>query len=97
MTNLMAKSQLKSLSLVNMHHSPESFDLLIQYVEQSDYLKELDLSWSIIQQPYWVKFLDVIKENRNLVSLTLAFNQILEDQNRGYTLEYRHTDPSFKA
>ena len=48
MTNLLEKSQLKSLSLVNMHHSPESFDLVIQYVQESEYLKELDLSWSII-------------------------------------------------
>ena len=48
MTNLLEKSQLKSLSLVNMYHTPESFDLIIQYVQESEYLQELDLSWSIV-------------------------------------------------
>ena len=48
MTSLLEKSQLKCLSLVNMYHTPESFDLVIQYIQESEYLEELDLSWSIV-------------------------------------------------
>jgi hypothetical protein len=76
---LIEKSQLKSFTLVNVHHSTDSFDLVIQYLQKSEFLTELDLSWTIIKQSNWLKFLEVLRENRQLVCLTLAFNQLLED------------------
>ena len=33
MTSLLEKSQLRSLALVNVYHSPESFELVTKYVE----------------------------------------------------------------
>ena len=71
---LIERSQLKSVSLVNVHHNAESFDLVIQYLQKSETLTDLDLSWTIIKPSNWLKFLEVVRQNRQLVSLTLAFN-----------------------
>lgn len=38
-------NKLKKFTLVNVHHSDRSFDKLVTFVEDSCYLKELDLSW----------------------------------------------------
>lgn len=81
MNSLLTKSQLRSFSLVKVHHSPESFDLVTRYVEESEHLREIDLSWNIIQPSFWLKFMIMISRNRTLTDLTLAFNQLLEDQN----------------
>ena len=62
-----------------MHHSPESFELVIQYVRESEFLKELDLSWTIVKPIYWESFMEVIYHNRTLTNLTLAFNHLMED------------------
>lgn len=90
MTEMLERSQLRALSLVNVHHSPESFDLVIQYLQESQNIKELDLSWNIVKPTSWLKFLDVMSENRQLVCLTLAFNKFLEDQNYKVSMEDRH-------
>lgn len=89
MTTILERSQLRAFSLVNVHHSPESFDLVIQYLEQSETLKELDLSWNIVKPTSWLKFFNLVSENRQLVCLTLAFNKILEEQSYKLTLEER--------
>ena len=89
MISLLEKSQLRSLALVNVHHSPESFELVTRYVEESEYLREIDLSWTIIMPSFWLKFMETISRNRTLTSLTLSFCQILEDQNYKLTSEER--------
>ena len=89
MISLLEKSQLRSLALVNVHHSPESFELVTRYVEESEYLREIDLSWTIIMPSFWLKFMEIISRNRTLTSLTLSFCQILEDQNYKLTSEER--------
>ena len=62
-----------------MQHSPESFRLVIKYLQESAYLKDLDLSWSIVMPTVWYDLMEVIGKNRQLSSLNLSFNQILED------------------
>ena len=77
---LLKSSLLRALSLVNMHHSPESFDLIIQYLQESETLQELDLSWSIVKPSHWVTFMEAIRDNRKLTCLSLSFNQLMEEQ-----------------
>lgn len=89
MTLLLERSQLRALSLVNVYHSPESFELVVQYLRESESLKELDLSWSIVKPSFWMSLLEVVQTNRQLSSLTLSFNQLLEDQNLHLTAEAR--------
>ena len=72
-------SQLRSFALVNSHQTETSFDKVINLLEQSEYLSELDLSWSKLKPAHWKKFLAVIKENRQLSVLNLSHNKLLED------------------
>ena len=48
-----SKCQLRVLALVNASPSESSFDLVCQFLEESDYLKELDLSWSKLDLKHW--------------------------------------------
>ena len=43
---------LRSLALVNVYHSTESFELVTKYVQKSEYLRDIDLSWKIITPSY---------------------------------------------
>ena len=79
MNLLLEQSQLQAFSLVNVHHTPESFELVCQYLRESPTLKELDLSWSIIKPCTWMPLMEAVSENRQLSSLSLGFNQLLED------------------
>ena len=57
-------SQLSKLSLVNANQTENSFDKVINFLKESEYLKELDLSWSKLPPTSWKKLLHVIAENR---------------------------------
>ena len=89
MNYLLEKSQLKSLSLVNVQHSPESFELVVKYLQESPHLKDLDLSWSIVMPSVWYSLMEVIGANRQLSTLNLSYNQLLEDQSQGLTAAER--------
>ena len=73
-------SQLSKLALINANQTESSFDKIIMFLRESDFLKELDLSWSKLPPTSWRKFLSVVTENRQLASLNLSHNKILEDQ-----------------
>ena len=47
------RCQLRSLALVNANLSDASFEKICQFLEESDYLKELDLSWSKLGLNCW--------------------------------------------
>ena len=49
-------------------------------MQQSEYLKELDLSWSNVMPEVWREFAQVIKSNRQLSCLSLGYNKILKDE-----------------
>ena len=74
------KCQLRKLGLVNANHSESSFGKIIEFLRESDYLEELDLSWSKMRVEQWIKFLEVIKDNRKLVYLNISYNTIQEAQ-----------------
>ena len=52
----------------------------MEFVEDSTFLKELDLSWSGVRPQNMLKLLQVIEQNRMLPSLSLSYNYLLEDQ-----------------
>ena len=54
---------------------------VIEYLKESNYLEELDVSWSTVR-PQTVKLLvEALKDNRQLTCLSLAFNRLLSQQN----------------
>ena len=74
------RCQIKSFTLINVHHSEESFDKLCCYVKESHRLRELKLSWQYLQPSAFVKLLRVIRDNRTLVNLSLSWNKLLYEQ-----------------
>ena len=80
MQNLLEISQLKRLALVNVHHSVESFEKVVEYIRESKSLEEIDLSYTIVPKTCWHKLTNVLRDNRDLRNVVLAFNLILEDQ-----------------
>ena len=89
MSCLLERSQLKAFSLVNVHHSEKSFELLIVYMQNSETLEELDISWSITKNEMWLHFMEALSFNRTLTTLTLAYNMLLEEQNYHVRREYK--------
>ena len=76
---LETNSQLQRLAIINANQTEHSFDRVINYLKHSQFLRELDLSWSKLNPHSWKKLLVVIKENRQLTSLNIGYNKILED------------------
>ena len=72
-------SQIKKVALVNMHHNAQSFDKVIDLINECETLQELDLSWSTVPRGSWLKLAPVLNENRTLKNLSLAYNHLLED------------------
>ena len=84
---LLCNSRVKKLALVNLQHSEKSFEKLAIVVKQSIYLRELDISWSNVRPPLMLKLLKELSENSTLESLSLAYNQLLEEQPINLLLE----------
>lgn len=76
---LQNQNRLKKFTLVNVHHSDRSFESLVEFVEESGHLKELDLGWQSVKPRMMLKLLKVIEQNRRLSSLSLSYNWLLED------------------
>ena len=52
--------QIRTFSLVNVHHSQNSFRKLCQYVQTSRRLRELDASWQCVLPATFMQLLEVI-------------------------------------
>ena len=87
METLSEQSLIKRLALVNVHHTADSFDKVIEYVATSESLEEIDLSWSIVVKGSWFRFAKMLNENRRLRNLNIGFNQLLEEQSYKLTPE----------
>jgi hypothetical protein len=80
-------SSISKLALVNCQQSEKSFELIIKYVQDSRFLKDLDLSWCTVRHACIIKLLNVIKQNRQLTHLNLSWNMILEKQTQVKTFK----------
>ena len=79
-------SKIKRFSLTQVHHSDNSFDKLIEYVETSTTLQELDISWSMVRPQIMMKLLRVIRQNRDLTCLSLGWNELIDEKEQGHFL-----------
>ena len=80
MEQLKSKSRIKKIALVNMSHSERSFAMLTDFLRTNTHLKDMDVSWSNVTPVLMLKFLQEVGQNSSLVSLSLGYNEILEDQ-----------------
>ena len=59
---------------MNVHHNAESFDQLLLFVQESESLKEIDLSWSVVVKGSWPRFFEVLNTNRTLRDVKIGYN-----------------------
>ena len=72
-------SQLSQLSLVKAGLNEFSIPVLVQFVQSSKRLTNLDVSWNSIVPKQMRKLLVVIATNRRLNMINLAWNGIVDN------------------
>ena len=80
---VLSRCHLRSLSLVQMQVNKVSLARLANYVENSEYLEDLDVSWNDLLPIDFVPLFNVLSNNKTLVRLNLSCNFIIDklDQN----------------
>lgn len=72
------KVHLRSLSLVKMQVNKLSLARLAVFVEKSEHLEDLDVSWNDLLPLDFVPLLNVLSNNKTLVTLNLSCNMLIE-------------------
>jgi Ran GTPase-activating protein (RanGAP) involved in mRNA processing and transport len=83
MTNLInmlkeTDNHIKVLALVNAKIPEHSIAKLAEMMEESDRLRELDLSWNIMRPKSYARLLTALGENRKLTSVNLSYNTLID-------------------
>ena len=74
------KCYIKTLTLVNLKLTERHIDLLIDFIKESKFLVNLDLSWCEVRNASFAKLLATLAENKSLVTLKLRWNTIFEER-----------------
>ena len=74
------EARLRVLALVNTNQTERSFRSIVNFLEITQYLRELDLSWTVIRENQWPILLDAVKDHSSLRMLNLSHNLLLEKQ-----------------
>lgn len=57
---------IRKLALVDMQINDDSFKTLCQYVDYSEHLIELDISWAAIRPSSILKMLEILSRNKRI-------------------------------
>ena len=76
------KVQVRSFSLVKMQLGKTSLDKIADFVKESQYLEELDLSWNNFLPLDFGHFFNVLSRNLTLRSLNLSCNTLVDQENQ---------------
>ena len=74
-----SESHLRTLALVNAPQTEKSFAKTVKYLEESGYVRDLDLSWSSIRPALWPKLLEAISDHVSLQFINLSHNRLMEE------------------
>lgn len=78
---LISRSYLKTFSLVNFNFTERTFGLFTEFFAVNPCLQHLDISYaSGIRPPNYIKFMEVLSQNKTLHSLDISWNNFIEDQ-----------------
>jgi hypothetical protein len=61
--------------------------MLIQFIQNNEYIRELDISWSEVRQSTYARLLESLADNSKLTHLTFTWNIILEENEQNKLLE----------
>ena len=76
---MLKRSSLRKLSLVNANLLEDSFEDLCQFVDDANYLQEIDVSWNKLRPISFYRLLDIIAKNNQLMYLNLSYNQLFDN------------------
>lgn len=84
------KVRLHSLALVRMQLNKLSLEATAQFLEHSEYIEDLDLSWNNLLANDFTVLFTVISNNKTLRSLNLSCNTIIDkaDQNNEFDFKF---------
>ena len=77
---MIAMCEVRSFTLVNVHHSEGSFKKLCDYVQSSPRLRELNVSWQCLRPVVFYRLIEVIRDQRTLCNLVISWNIFLDEQ-----------------
>ncbi len=77
---LIENVQLSQLALVNMQLDKFSLGIVSEFIEDSQYLEKLDLSWNNLLPNDFAVLFDVLAKNVTLKTLNLSCNTIIDKQ-----------------
>ena len=69
---------LQQLAIVNCNLSERSVQAIAEFTHTSKLIREIDLSWCKTQRSTWTNFFELICNTRNLSSLSLVGNLLIE-------------------
>lgn len=73
-------ARLRVLALVNTTQTERSFRTVVEFLDNTQYLRELDLSWTVIRENQWPLLLAAVKDHSSLRMLNISHNLLLEKQ-----------------
>ena len=65
--------------------------VLSQYIQESNSLKDIDLSWNYLTHFGYVLIVNACVENRKLLSINLSHNSLIQDDNTTVSNEKKGT------
>ena len=72
------KVQLRALSLVKMKLARRSLEILTAFIDESEHLEDLDLSWNDLMPTDFDILFRVLDRNRSLRYINLSCNTIVD-------------------
>lgn len=70
---------LKILGLVNVKINEESFDYICDFVQKSDTLEELDISWAAVRPRKMARLLKILSTNKKMKQINLSNNMLFQE------------------
>ena len=85
------KVRLRTVSFVQLNLTSRAMKLVTQFLDESLYLEDLDVSWNDLVPLSFTPMLEVLSRNKSLKSLNLSWNTIIDkaDQNNKFDFKFQ--------
>lgn len=80
-TLISSHTRLKTLALVNSSQTERSFAKILEFIEDSTYLRALDLSFTKLRTNHWANLFEELKDHSSLRWLDVSYNKLFDSQN----------------
>ena len=78
LTNLIERSYLRKLSLVEANLNEETMPVLCEFIQTNRCIEAIDISWNKMRPRAFEQFLELLRDNRKLKFINISWNQLVE-------------------